>query len=65
MGSVGDLGIGLEWIVPSFVVTLPGLLLIVAGLAQAFGGFVWLPLARRWLRGDGRRVTPPARRAPS
>ena len=63
--SLGDLGIGIEWIVPSVLVTLPGLLLIVVALAQALGGFVWLPVARRWLRGDGRRVVPPAGRAPS
>jgi hypothetical protein len=51
----GDLGIGIEWIVPSVLVTVPGFLLIIIGVAQLFGGFVWLPLARRWLRGDGRR----------
>jgi hypothetical protein len=45
--------------VPSLLVTLPGFLLIIAGLAQIFGGFVWLPIARRWLRGDGRRSGPP------
>ena len=56
--SFGDLGVGIEWVVPSVLITVPGFLLIVIGLAQLFGGFVWLPLARRWLRGDGRRAVP-------
>ena len=54
------MGFGIEWIVPSVLVTLPGFLLIIVALAQVFGGFVWLPVARRWLRGDGRRSAPPA-----
>ncbi|MEA2632631.1 MAG: hypothetical protein QOE66_2850, partial [Chloroflexota bacterium] len=58
VGSLGDAGIGIEWIVPSVAVTLPGFLLIIFGLAQVFGGFMWLPVARRWLRGDGRRSAP-------
>ncbi|MEA2545743.1 MAG: hypothetical protein QOI09_1016, partial [Chloroflexota bacterium] len=58
VGSLGDAGIGIEWIVPSVAVTLPGFLLIIFGLAQFFGGFMWLPIARRWLRGDGRRSAP-------
>jgi UPF0716 family protein affecting phage T7 exclusion len=57
LGSFGDVGLGIEWVVPSVLVTVPGFLLIVIGLAQLFGGFVWLPIARRWLRGDGRRST--------
>ena len=55
--SFGDVGGGIEWVVPSVLVTVPGFLLIAVGLAQLFGGFLWLPLARRWLRGDGRRTT--------
>ena len=54
--SFGEVGIGIEWVVPSILITVPGFLLIVIGLAQLFGGFVWLPLARRWLRGDGRQA---------
>lgn len=53
--SFGDVGTGIEWVVPSVLVTVPGFVLIAVGLAQLFGGFLWLPLARRWLRGDGRR----------
>lgn len=61
-GSFGGLGIGFEWVVPSVLVSVPGFLLIIVGLAQASGGFVWLPVARRWLHGDGRRSAAPARR---
>lgn len=42
------------WAVPALVLTVPGLLLIVAVAAQAVGGLAWLPIARRSLRGDGR-----------
>lgn len=52
--ATGDLAIGIEWVVPTFLITVPGFLLIGIGLAQAFGGFVWLPLVRRLLGGDGR-----------
>lgn len=64
-GSLGDIGMGIEWIVPSVLITVPGFLLIVIGLAQVFGGFVWLPLARRWLRGDGHRPSADATRFPN
>ena len=49
---------------PSVLITLPGFLLIIIGIAQLFGGFLWLPLARRWLRGDGRTPGRPAKRVP-
>lgn len=52
--ATGDLDIGIEWLVPSFLITVPGFLLIGIGIAQAFGGIVWLPLVRRLLSGDGR-----------
>jgi len=53
-GSFGTIGLGIEWVVPTVLLTVPGILLLVIGLAQVFGGLVWLPLIRRWLRGDGR-----------
>ena len=53
-GSFGTVGLGIEWVVPTVLLTVPGFLLLVIGLAQVFGGLVWLPLVRRWLRGDGR-----------
>ena len=62
IGSFGDFGLGIEWLVPTVLVTVPGFLVVVIGLAQIFGGFVWLPLARRWLRGDGRQPTSTGRR---
>jgi hypothetical protein len=46
---------GLEWAVPTLLLTVPGLLLILAIIAQATIGFAFLPVARRWLGGDRRR----------
>ena len=45
----------MEWAVPTFLLTVPGLLMIVLSLAQVVGGLVWLPLVRRLMSGDGRR----------
>ena len=36
--SFGDVGSGIEWVVPSVLVTVPGFVLIAVGLAQLFGG---------------------------
>jgi hypothetical protein len=55
-GPFGTVGLGIEWVVPTALLTVPGFLLLVIGLAQSFGGLVWLPVVRRWLRGDGRRM---------
>ena len=53
---------GFEWAVPAFVLTVPGLLLILAVLGQALIGLAWVPLARRWVDGDRRaRVGPGVR----
>jgi hypothetical protein len=35
------------------VIGVPGLLLLLAVLAQAAGGLLWLPVVRRWLGGFG------------
>ena len=53
---------GFDWAVPALALTVPGLLLMLAVLAQLSAGALWLPVARRWLGGFGvaRR-----RRAPS
>ncbi len=45
----------LEWAIPALVLTVPGLLLMLAILAQATIGVAFVPLARRWLGGDRRR----------
>ena len=45
----------LEWAVPAIVLSVPGLLLLLAVLAQAAGGLLWLPVVRRWLGGFGLR----------
>ena len=43
MDSLGNL----SWAVPSLVLAVPGLLLVLAVLAQAVGGVLWLPVIRR------------------
>jgi hypothetical protein len=50
-GGFGDI----EWVVPAFVLAVPGLLLIVAIAAQALVSAAWLPFVRRWLGGFGVR----------
>jgi hypothetical protein len=45
----------LVWAVPSLVLTGPGLLLLLAILAQIAGGAVWLPVVRRKLGAFGIR----------
>ena len=46
-----------EWLVPTMAMTVPGLLLMAAVLAQAFGALAWVPFVRRWL-GRLRRPAP-------
>jgi hypothetical protein len=48
---------GIDWAVPALTLTVPGLLLMLAVLAQLTMGAIWLPVARRWLGafGLGRR----------
>jgi hypothetical protein len=50
----------LTWAVPSLVLTVPGILLLLAILAQIAGAAAWLPVVRRKLGAFGlrRRVTP-------
>jgi hypothetical protein len=47
------LGALVDWAVPTLVLSVPGLLLLLAILAQLVGGVLWLPIARRWLGGFG------------
>ncbi|HSL34887.1 MAG TPA: hypothetical protein VK871_14640, partial [Candidatus Limnocylindrales bacterium] len=42
-----------DFVVPSLVFTVPGLLLILAVIAQGLVGAAWLPVVRRWLGGFG------------
>jgi hypothetical protein len=51
-GGIGVLE-GLDWAVPALFLTVPGLLLILAVVAQLFTGALWLPVVRRWLGGFG------------
>ena len=43
----------LTWAVPSLVLAVPGLLLVLAVMAQAVGGVLWLPVIRRRIGGFG------------
>jgi hypothetical protein len=55
--GVADIGLitldGLDWAVPTLTVTVSGLLLMLAVLAQLSTGALWLPVVRRWLGGFG------------
>jgi len=57
LGDVGVVGLSglVIWAVPALVLSVPGLLLLLAVLAQAAGGLLWLPVVRRWLGGFGIR----------
>jgi hypothetical protein len=59
--SLGRLD-GIVWAVPTLALTVPGLLLVIAILAQIAAGTAWLPLVRRkigssfsWRSFEGRR----------
>jgi hypothetical protein len=54
-GQLGGLDALVDFAVPSLVLTVPGLLVMLAVLAQGFVGALWLPVARRWLGGFGLR----------
>jgi hypothetical protein len=44
-----------EWAVPALVLTVPGILIVIAVLVESLIGLAWLRVARRWLSGDRRR----------
>jgi hypothetical protein len=44
---------GIDWAVPALTLTVPGLLLVLAVLAQLSASAVWLPFVRRWLGAFG------------
>ena len=46
-GSIGSLSFSFEWLIPSLVVSVPGLLLLLVIGAQLLAGAAWLPLVRR------------------
>jgi hypothetical protein len=46
---------GIDWAVPALALTVPGILLILAILAQTVVGAIWLPFVRRWLGAFGMR----------
>ncbi len=53
----------LDWAVPGLVLSVPGLLLVLAVLAQSLGALAWLPIVRRRIGAFGlrRRRSPGAR----
>jgi hypothetical protein len=54
-GTLGPLEFAFEWLIPGFAVTLPGLLVVLAVLAQLAVGTGWLPLVRREIGDFGLR----------
>jgi hypothetical protein len=50
---------GIDWAVPALTMSVPGILLMLAVLAQLTASAIWLPMIRRWLGafglGDRRR----------
>jgi hypothetical protein len=46
-GSLGPLSFSFEWLIPSLIVSVPGLLVVILIGAQLLVGAVWLPLVRR------------------
>jgi hypothetical protein len=46
-GSLGPLSFSFEWLTPSFVVSGPGLLVLIVIGAQLLTGAAWLPVVRR------------------
>ena len=46
-GSLGPLSFSFEWLIPSLVISGPGLLVLIAIGAQILAGAAWLPLVRR------------------
>jgi hypothetical protein len=53
---------GIEWAVPTLVLTVPGLLVVLAVMTQIAAGAAWLPIVRRKI-GSGSRADV-ARRSP-
>lgn len=54
-GTLGPLDFAFEWLIPGIVVTLPGILVVLAVLTQAIAGTAWLPLVRREIGDFGLR----------
>ncbi|HEU4673839.1 MAG TPA: hypothetical protein VFS32_13155 [Candidatus Limnocylindrales bacterium] len=58
VGSVPiDIGAFAIWLVPGFALTVPGLIIVLIVAAQLAGGGLFVPIARRRLRGTGVETT--------
>ena len=55
-------GRAFDWAVPGLVLSIPGMLLVLAIAGQAAGALAWLPLVRRRIGGFGLRDGTAARR---
>jgi hypothetical protein len=44
---------GFSWQVPALVISVPGMLVVIAVALQVLGGLAWLPVVRRRLGGSG------------
>jgi UPF0716 family protein affecting phage T7 exclusion len=54
VGFTTPFGEGFAWAVPGLVLSVPGLLLVLAVIgAQAVGAFAWLPVVHRRIGGFG------------
>jgi hypothetical protein len=53
-------GRAFDWAVPGLLLSLPGLILVLAIAAQLGGALAWLPLVRRRIGGFGLRSGPAA-----
>jgi hypothetical protein len=51
LGSADLLNFAFEWLVPGFVLAVPGLLLLLILVAQGAAAAVWLPAIRRFRHG--------------
>jgi outer membrane biosynthesis protein TonB len=55
---------GIEWAVPTLVLTVPGLLVVLAVMTQIAAGAAWLPIVRRKIGSIGRGNVGATARAP-
>jgi hypothetical protein len=57
-GAIDLLSFSFDWLVPGIALAVPGLLLILALGAQLLAVGFWLPMIRRFRRGQGWRAQP-------
>jgi hypothetical protein len=57
IGGLGPVSLGsiVRWLVPTFLLSVPGLLILLAIAAQLMTGFTFMQLTRRFVGSAGRR----------